>query len=88
MSEVYDKITEYVFHGGLYNPELMQHEKVRNLLIESRAEIAKLHGDAEVSRLRLEAAHAENGRLNEAIRRLADQDATLSQLPKTPRTSK
>jgi hypothetical protein len=35
-------------------------------------------GDAEIARLRLEAAHAEIERLHTAIRRLADQDATLS----------
>jgi hypothetical protein len=35
-------------------------------------------GDAEVMRLRLQSAHAEIERLHSAIRRLAEQDATLS----------
>lgn len=40
---IFDKLTEYCLHGGLYNPELMEHEKVRNLLIEAREEILLLH---------------------------------------------
>lgn len=40
---ILDKLTEYFLHGGLYNPELMEHEKVRNLLIEAREEILLLH---------------------------------------------
>lgn len=31
-----DKITEYLSNGGLFNPELMEHTKVRDLLIECR----------------------------------------------------
>jgi hypothetical protein len=57
MSDIAELLTEYLLHGGLYNPELMQHDKVRDLLIDCRDEIA---------------------RLREAIRRLAEQDATLS----------
>jgi hypothetical protein len=52
-----ERITEYLSHGGLFNPELMQHQTVRDLLIDCRGEI---------------------DRLREAIRRLAEQDATLS----------
>jgi hypothetical protein len=37
-----------------------------------------LRGDLEIARLRLQAAHAEAELLRTAIRRLADQDATLS----------
>lgn len=40
---ILDKLTEYCLHGGLYNPELMEHQKVRNLLIEAREEILLLH---------------------------------------------
>lgn len=39
---IYDRLTEYCLHGGLYNPELMQHDKVRELLIDCRDEIARL----------------------------------------------
>jgi hypothetical protein len=56
MSDIAERLTEYLLHGGLYNPELMQHDKVRDLLIDCRDEIA---------------------RLRDAIRRLAEQDATL-----------
>ena len=31
-----DRITEYLSAGGLFNPELMEHQKVRDLLIECR----------------------------------------------------
>jgi hypothetical protein len=57
MNDIDARLTEYCLHGGLYNPELMQHGNVRDLLIDCRSEIA---------------------RLRDAIRRLADQDATLS----------
>jgi len=33
---VYEKINNYLASGGLVNPELMEHEKVRDLLIECR----------------------------------------------------
>jgi hypothetical protein len=31
-----DRITEYLFNGGLFNPELANHIAVRDLLIECR----------------------------------------------------
>lgn len=31
-----DRITEYLATGGLFNPELANHEAVRDLLIECR----------------------------------------------------
>jgi len=34
--EVVNKITEYLCNGGLFNPELMNHDSVRDLLIECR----------------------------------------------------
>ena len=34
--ELYDKITEYLALGGLVNPELMDHQKVRDLMMEIR----------------------------------------------------
>ena len=34
-----DRINEYLEAGGLFNPELMDHEKVRDLLIEIRDEL-------------------------------------------------
>jgi hypothetical protein len=37
-----NKITEYLEAGGLFNPESMEHDKVRDLLIESRAELERL----------------------------------------------
>ena len=36
MNNLIERITEYLAHGGLYNPELMDHEKVSRLLIDVR----------------------------------------------------
>lgn len=42
MTKLEDKITEYLSAGGMFNPELMEHEKVRDLLIKCREEIKRL----------------------------------------------
>ena len=34
--ELYKRINNYLESGGLHNPELMEHEKVRDLLIDCR----------------------------------------------------
>jgi hypothetical protein len=39
--ELIQRITNYLAAGGLVNPELMEHEKVRDLLIDCRDELAK-----------------------------------------------
>ena len=39
---VNEKIKEYLLNGGLFNPEYMDHEKVRDLLIAAAAEIQRL----------------------------------------------
>lgn len=36
-----DKITEYLTAGGLFNPEEMDHDKVRDLLIECRDKLTQ-----------------------------------------------
>lgn len=36
MSDVPERITEYLANGGLFNPELAQHAAVRDLLIDAR----------------------------------------------------
>lgn len=50
-----DRIKQYLSAGGLFNPELMEHEKVRDLLIACREELlARRHSpDAEPSKPRL-----------------------------------
>lgn len=40
--EVTDRIKEYLCLGGLFNPELMNHDAVRDLLIACRDEIVRL----------------------------------------------
>lgn len=37
-----ERITNYLSNGGLFNPEMMDHDKVRELLIECRDEIERL----------------------------------------------
>jgi hypothetical protein len=36
IKELSDRITEYLFSGGLFNPELANHLAVRDLLMECR----------------------------------------------------
>ena len=36
IEQLSDKITAYLFNGGLFNPELANHHDVRDLLIECR----------------------------------------------------
>jgi hypothetical protein len=55
-----DKVTEYLELGGLFNPEMMEHDKVRDLLISLRDELSSL-------RSQLENANAEIERLNNVI---------------------
>jgi hypothetical protein len=38
-----EQITEYLTSGGLFNPELMPHEKVRDLLVDCRDELNRIH---------------------------------------------
>lgn len=38
------RITEYLEKGGLFNPELMEHQVVRDLLMDCRKEIDRLTG--------------------------------------------
>lgn len=35
-TDLSDRITEYLNNGGLFNPEMMDHEKVRDLLMDCR----------------------------------------------------
>ena len=36
-----ERIDNYLQNGGLFNPEMMEHEKVRELLLDCRAELAR-----------------------------------------------
>lgn len=45
LKEIADRITEYLCCGGLFNPELMEHDKVRQLLMDARAAINSLEVD-------------------------------------------
>ena len=60
-----ERINDYLSCGGLFNPELMEHEKVRDLLLDCREEIMDLqlardryHTDRDIWKWRAEKAEA------------------------------
>jgi hypothetical protein len=42
-----NRITEYLSNGGLFNPEHMNHEEVRNLLMEIREYLMQIDFEVE-----------------------------------------
>jgi hypothetical protein len=42
MSDEVDRITNYLASGGLFNPELMEHQKVSDLLKDCREALIRL----------------------------------------------
>ena len=42
MSDMVERCNEYLSSGGLFNPELMDHDAVRDLVRDCRDELAKL----------------------------------------------
>ena len=52
--ELTQRITDYLASGGLFNPELANHDAVRDLLIDCRAALTEREGECE--RLREDAA--------------------------------
>lgn len=49
MSECLDKIQNYLMSGGLFNPELMEHEKVRDMVMDCKKEITRLKRALEIA---------------------------------------
>lgn len=43
---VEERISSYLGNGGLFNPEMMEHDKVRDLLIDCRAEIRRVNEES------------------------------------------
>jgi hypothetical protein len=41
------RITDYLTGGGLFNPEMANHDAVRDLLIDARAELAAARAESE-----------------------------------------
>lgn len=50
IAEIRERATEYLSSGGLFNPEMMEHNKVRNLIMDSRDALDAQA--AEIERLR------------------------------------
>lgn len=67
------RITNYLTNGGLFNPELMEHDKVRDLLVDCRDALTSLH--EEVEALRAKEAAWEETRLANA--NLRNENASL-----------
>lgn len=44
---VADRIQDYLANGGLFNPDLMEHDKVRDLLMAAQTEIVCLEDQKE-----------------------------------------
>lgn len=42
-AELLETISDYLYAGGLFNPELMNHEKVRDLLIDLKEVLNERH---------------------------------------------
>lgn len=47
MDKTIEKIDNYLKMGGLFNPELMEHHKVSDLLLECRNKLTKANADIE-----------------------------------------
>lgn len=62
------RITHYLASGGFFNPECMEHGKVRDLLIACRAELTKRQADDSLMQCRIEELKAENERLRNAVK--------------------
>lgn len=45
-SQISERITDYLSSGGLFNPELMDHQAVRDLMLMAREEIDELYAAA------------------------------------------
>ena len=45
MSEIGKRVTQYLEAGGLFNPEMMEHDKVRDLLIDCRDALTRLQDE-------------------------------------------
>lgn len=55
MQTLDEQITEYLTLGGMFNPELMDHSKVREILIRCREDLQDHHQqNLEIIRLRKE----------------------------------
>ena len=46
-----NKINHYLASGGLFNPEAVEHDKVRDMLLEIRKELQDEHQDMRVKKL-------------------------------------
>jgi len=82
--EILARIQDYLLKGGLFNPEAMEHDKVRDLLVDCRTHIEKMNqrlsatdsavelAELEIHKLKadLKAHHdsSQNGEILEALR--------------------
>jgi hypothetical protein len=57
-AELLSRIKNYLGNGGLFNPEMMEHDKVRDLILDCREHISRARDcHSELSRLLIAAAN-------------------------------
>lgn len=44
-TDVIERIQDYLLSGGIWNPELAIHDNVRDLIIDCRTQIERLHSE-------------------------------------------
>lgn len=62
MKNVAYRITEYLSKGGMFNPELMDHSLVRELLIDARVEVNRLGAELDTALYRIEVLEGRSAR--------------------------
>ena len=60
-TDVAQRIGDYLYSGGLFNPELARHYAVRDLLIDARYELFSLSAERDAAYTRGEAAGLREG---------------------------
>ena len=70
MNDTIDNINNYLQMGGLFNPELMEHHKVRDLLLECRNELESLKAGNRDVMLHWEVLRADYDKLLEKYQQL------------------
>lgn len=57
--DLIDRIDNYLAMGGMFNPEEMEHHKVRDLLLDSREELTKIQSLLEKQQVIIRRIYAE-----------------------------
>ena len=82
MSDIVERIRDYLSSGGLFNPELADHAAVRDLLVDARETILALRAGVETLTEAVQRArrHADNIGITDS-NYIAQLDAALATEP-------